>query len=64
MGLLHPDRQTNITNQPDVVIVNNNQKSLVINKKKEHEKLKECQGLKEELKKIQEMKTKLVPVVL
>lgn len=64
------DRQVP-ANQPDIIIVEKDQKILVVmnvevpndsNNRKEYEKLKKYQGLKEELKRMWKAKANMVPV--
>ncbi|TWW73493.1 hypothetical protein D4764_15G0008870 [Takifugu flavidus] len=61
-----------VANQPDVVVVDKHQKTLVVIaipsnsniKKKQHEKLEKYQGLKEEMERMWGMKATVVPVVI
>ena len=63
-----------MANQPDIVLINKQQKKAVVIdvaipsdsniRKKEHEKLKKYQGLKEELEKMWGVKATVVPVVI
>ncbi|TWW80141.1 hypothetical protein D4764_10G0011710 [Takifugu flavidus] len=63
-----------VANQPDVVVIDKHQKTVVLIdvaipsdsniRKKEHEKLEKYQGLKEEIERMWGMKATVVPVVI
>ena len=74
MGLLDPHNKLVIANQPDIVLVDRQEKKAVVVdtivpsdsniKKKEHKKYGKYQGLKEELERIWGIKAGLVPMVV